>query len=80
MFFHTEVLFLNANAQIFNVFTMSDRKQDKSLNPDPSKIDQIDEDQADSHDAVFGEITGEGPNYRNVRCSSLQSFRTRFAN
>lgn len=46
---------------------MSDKKNDESVAQDSSKIDQIYENQVHSHDAVFGEITGEGPNYRNVR-------------
>ena len=50
-----------------DAFNMSDKKHDESVAQDPSKIEQIYEDQIRSHDAVFGEITGEGPNYRNVR-------------
>ncbi|KAL5362571.1 transmembrane amino acid transporter protein-domain-containing protein [Aspergillus floccosus] len=41
---------------------MSEKKQDGSLSPVPSHLDvgQITE------DAVWGEVTGEGPNYRDV--------------
>lgn len=45
---------------------MGEKKHDEPVAPDGSKIDQIYEDQTYSHDAVFGEITGDGPNYRNV--------------
>lgn len=38
-------------------------KHEKSLSPVPSHEGQVLEGQ---HDAVFGEITEEGPNYRNV--------------
>ncbi|KAJ5683583.1 Amino acid transporter transmembrane [Penicillium macrosclerotiorum] len=42
---------------------MSEKKQDDSLNQVPSQIGEVTEGE---HDAVFGEITGDGPNYRNV--------------
>ncbi|OQE18275.1 hypothetical protein PENSTE_c018G05243 [Penicillium steckii] len=45
---------------------MPEKKQDDSLSPVPSQTGQIFEDQNYAHDAVFGEITEEGPNYRNV--------------
>ncbi|CAI7583590.1 unnamed protein product [Penicillium manginii] len=45
---------------------MPEKKQDNSLSPVPSQTGQIFEDQTYTHDAVFGEITEEGPNYRNV--------------
>ncbi|KAJ5454757.1 transmembrane amino acid transporter protein-domain-containing protein [Penicillium daleae] len=45
---------------------MGEKKHDEPVALDGSKIDQIYEDQTYSHDAVFGEITGDGPNYRNV--------------
>ncbi|KAJ5391172.1 amino acid transporter [Penicillium cosmopolitanum] len=45
---------------------MPEKKQDDSLSPVPSQTGQIFEDQTYAHDAVFGEITEEGPNYRNV--------------
>lgn len=44
----------------------SEKKQDDSLSPVPSQTGQIFENQTYVHDAVFGEITEEGPNYRNV--------------
>lgn len=42
---------------------MAEKKQDDSLSPTPSdlRVGQVTE------DAVWGEVTGEGPNYRNVR-------------
>ncbi|RDH26956.1 transmembrane amino acid transporter protein-domain-containing protein [Aspergillus welwitschiae] len=42
---------------------MSEKKQERSLSIVPSHIGQITESQ---HDAIFGEITREGPNYRSV--------------
>ncbi|EAU37949.1 conserved hypothetical protein [Aspergillus terreus NIH2624] len=41
---------------------MAEKKQDDSLSPTPSdlRVGQVTE------DAVWGEVTGEGPNYRNV--------------
>jgi hypothetical protein len=45
---------------------MSEKKQKDSLTPVPSHVGQVTE---GSHDAVFGEITGDGPNYRSVRVS-----------
>jgi hypothetical protein len=33
------------------------------LEPVPSRLGEV---QEGSHDAVFGEMNGEGPNYRNV--------------
>lgn len=42
---------------------MSEKKHGESLSPVPSHlgVGQVTE------DAVWGEVTGEGPNYRNVR-------------
>jgi hypothetical protein len=45
---------------------MPEKKQDDFLSPVPSQTGQMFEDQTYAHDAVFGEITEEGPNYRNV--------------
>lgn len=33
----------------------------------PSKKGEIEDNPAQAHDAVFGDITEDGPNYRNVR-------------
>lgn len=49
---------------------MSEKKQEEPLSPVPSNAGQVTEGQ---HDAVFGEITGEGPNYRNVCVFILQT-------
>ncbi|KAJ5716102.1 hypothetical protein N7493_008013 [Penicillium malachiteum] len=43
--------------------SLADKKQDEALSPVPSNVGQVTD---YSHDAVFGEITEEGPNYRNV--------------
>lgn len=43
---------------------------DEPLEPVPSYPGEV---QEGSHDAVFGEINGDGPNYRNVRFSSVPS-------
>ncbi|KAJ6126601.1 hypothetical protein N7523_002213 [Penicillium sp. IBT 18751x] len=40
-----------------------EKKQEDSLTPVPSNVGQVEE---GSHDAVFGDIRGDGPNYRNV--------------
>lgn len=32
----------------------------------PPQVGEIEEQEAYIHDAVFGDITGRGPNYRNV--------------
>ncbi|KAJ5125222.1 hypothetical protein N7448_004549 [Penicillium atrosanguineum] len=40
-----------------------EKKQQESLTPVPSNLGQVEE---GSHDAVFGEITSDGPNYRSV--------------
>ncbi|KAE8168224.1 transmembrane amino acid transporter protein-domain-containing protein [Aspergillus tamarii] len=45
---------------------MSEKKQDEILPPETYHIDYIEKDQGPDQDAVFGEITEEGPNYRNV--------------
>lgn len=44
---------------------MLDEKKniDEPLEPVPSQFGEV---QEGAHDAVFGEITGEGPNYRSV--------------
>ena len=49
--------------------SLPEKKQEEVLTPTHSNIGQV----ADSysHDAVFGEITEEGPNYRNVGTSNL---------
>lgn len=50
---------------------MSEKKQDDIFSPEPYHVEYIDKDQGViDQDAVFGEITEEGPNYRNVRASS----------
>ncbi|KAJ5702183.1 hypothetical protein N7488_009731 [Penicillium malachiteum] len=43
--------------------SLADKKQDEALSPTPSNVGQVTD---YAHDAVFGEITEEGPNYRNV--------------
>lgn len=43
---------------------MSEKTKDDFLGPVPSQIGEIEEGAA--HDAVFGEITEDGPNYRAV--------------
>lgn len=51
---------------------MSPEKKDHDLTPVPSQTEQVGqiyESQDYSHDAVFGEITEDGPNYRSVRVS-----------
>ncbi|KAB8226425.1 transmembrane amino acid transporter protein-domain-containing protein [Aspergillus novoparasiticus] len=46
---------------------MSEKKQDDILTPEPYHVEYLDKDQGVvDQDAVFGEITEEGPNYRNV--------------
>ncbi|KAB8206654.1 transmembrane amino acid transporter protein-domain-containing protein [Aspergillus parasiticus] len=46
---------------------MSEKKQDDILPPEPYHVEYLDKDQGVvDQDAVFGEITEEGPNYRNV--------------
>lgn len=52
--------------------TMPEKKENDGLSPVPSQIGHV-EGQSSSHDAVFGEITEEGPNYRNVRMAPLKS-------
>lgn len=56
---------------MFNIIClkMSEKKQDEASTPAPSYDDQVTEGQDYSHDAVFGEITEDGPNYRSVRVS-----------
>jgi hypothetical protein len=44
---------------------MSEKTKGDFLAPVPSQIGEIEEGAA--HDAVFGEITEDGPNYRAVR-------------
>lgn len=38
----------------------------EELAPIPSQIGEVHSDPSYAHDAVFGELTEEGPNYRNV--------------
>ncbi|OGM47951.1 amino acid transporter [Aspergillus bombycis] len=45
---------------------MSEKKQDEILPPELGHIEYIEKGQGPDEDAVFGEITEEGPNYRNV--------------
>ncbi|KAJ5082990.1 amino acid transporter [Penicillium argentinense] len=45
---------------------MPEKKENEPLSPVHSQTGQILEDQSNSHDAVFGDITDDGPNYRNV--------------
>lgn len=40
---------------------MTEKKEANNLTPVPSQDGQV-----CTHDAVFGEITEDGPNYRNV--------------
>ncbi|KAH6871028.1 putative amino acid transporter [Thelonectria olida] len=42
------------------------QKDPEGLAPVPSQVGEVLEDTAHVHDAVFGEITEDGPNYRNV--------------
>lgn len=51
----------------FYVTIMAEKKESTSLTPSPSQEDQVQGSQR-THDAVFGEIREDGPNYRNV-CS-----------
>ncbi|KAJ6008440.1 hypothetical protein N7540_012416 [Penicillium herquei] len=44
--------------------SLVDKKHDEALSPTPSNVGQVTDTFA--HDAVFGEITDDGPNYRNV--------------
>lgn len=44
---------------------MSEKTKEDFLAPVPSHLGEIEEGAA--HDAVFGEITEDGPNYRAVR-------------
>lgn len=46
---------------------LSDKKQDEPVTP--IAVGQVNE---SSHDAVFGTITDDGPNYRSV-CASCDS-------
>lgn len=46
---------------------MTEKKQGESLSPIPSHLGTGEV----TEDAVWGEVTGEGPNYRNV-CISLR--------
>jgi hypothetical protein len=46
---------------------MPEKKDCDDLPPVPSQVGQVLEDQYYENDAVFGEITEEGPNYRSVR-------------
>jgi hypothetical protein len=48
-----------------------EKKQEEPLTPVPSNVGQVTE---GSHDAVFGEITGDGPNYRSVCLSSCAGY------
>lgn len=43
------------------------KDHEEKLGTDPSQLGDIREDQTYAHDAVFGEITEDGPNYRDVR-------------
>jgi hypothetical protein len=45
---------------------MSEKTKGDFLAPEPTQIGDIIE---GAHDAVFGEITEDGPNYRAVRCT-----------
>ena len=47
--------------------TMNKTKPDEESPPLPMH-GEIQEDPAYAHDAVFGEITEDGPNFRDVRC------------
>lgn len=49
----------------FHVTIMAEKKESSNLTPSPSQEDQVQGSQR-THDAVFGEIREDGPNYRNV--------------
>lgn len=46
---------------------LDDKKIEEPLEPVPSHVGEVHD---ASHDAVFGEMSGDGPNYRNVRAFS----------
>ncbi|KAJ5981153.1 hypothetical protein N7522_013968 [Penicillium canescens] len=45
---------------------MSEKKEEEPLTPTPSHIGQVSDSEECPHDDVFGELTDDGPNYRNV--------------
>lgn len=45
---------------------MAMKKDEQELSPVDSQLGQVTEGQNTTHDAVFGEISEDGPNYRNV--------------
>lgn len=45
---------------------MKTRDDVEDLATVPSHIGEVHDDPTQAHDAVFGEITDKGPNYRNV--------------
>lgn len=63
-------LFLFNSRPPLNVNMSSEKKDPEGLAPvasQPGQAGQVYDTQAYSHDAVFGEITEDGPNYRSVR-------------
>ncbi|KAG8159154.1 hypothetical protein KVR01_010815 [Diaporthe batatas] len=43
-----------------------EKKYSNHLDQSPSRVGEVEDDPACAHDAVFGEISEDGPNYRNV--------------
>lgn len=43
-----------------------DKKEINNLDQSPSRVGEVEDDPACAHDAVFGEMSEDGPNYRNV--------------
>lgn len=53
---------------------MAMKKDEHQLSPVNSQFGQVTEGQNFTHDAVFGEISEDGPNYRNVRTFRHQAY------
>ena len=57
------------NYQIDDGHNMKDpieKKDFNNLDQSPSRVGEVEDDPGCAHDAVFGEISEDGPNYRNV--------------
>lgn len=47
-----------------------DLEAPRPMEESPSQLGEIIKDESTPHDAVFGELSEDGPNYRNVRSLS----------
>lgn len=63
---HSQGTLLTLVCLYMPLITMAEKQDEEFITPTPTQDGQVADVNDASHDAVFGEITGEGPNYRSV--------------